>query len=110
MMKKRFKITEETTYDELLNYLEELYHFPNKIIDLKIIRKICQRIGAEEVKATGSSVRFYHRALEMHPYYKGYFQVHKKHKGGTKQEISRTDFRKYLYGPLKEIINFMKTN
>ena len=111
MKKHKFKINESTTPADIIEELEYLKNANVKTIPLNQIRRIIFFLGGEEVKATGASVRFYHRVLEDEPfYYQGYFQVHKIHKGGNKEEIRKGDFVKYLYPPIIRIIEILDAN
>jgi hypothetical protein len=73
-------------------------------IPLNHLRRIIFYLGATEVQGTGSSVRFYHKLLEKHPLYRGYFQVHKIHKGGNQDFVKRTDYKAFLFNVLNTII------
>ncbi len=108
----KFKITEQTTLQDVENVLDKLFESKQiKEIPLGFIKKIVEFLGGEQVHATGSSVRFYHQLLVDHEfYYKGLFQIHKTHKGGNQDFVLHRNFKKYLYPALKEIIALKKIN
>jgi hypothetical protein len=103
-MKFKIKITENTSLGDIKEELEKLKKINVNEIPLNHIRKIIVFLGAEEIQATGSSIRFYHEILKDQPFYRGYFQIHKVHKGGNKDMIRKVDFVKYLYPVLVLII------
>ncbi len=104
-MKFKFKITAETTLQDVLIELENLENAKVKEIPLNHIRKIMVFLGIEEISGRGSSVRFQSGYLASHPYYhEGIFQVHKIHKGGKLDKIKKSDYVKYLLPALKFII------
>lgn len=104
MKKHKFKINESTTLEDIKKELEFYKNATIQTIQLSDVRKIANFLGAEEIRSTGSSVRFYHEILEKHPFYHGYFQIHKIHKGGNVDKIRKRDFVKYLLPPLEFII------
>ena len=75
-----------------------------KEIPLNHLKKIISFLGATESTSTGSSVRYHHKLLERNPYYHGYFQIHKIHKGGDQDLIKMNDYRSFLYKALIAII------
>ncbi len=103
-MKFKFKINEATSLDDVREELEMLKLANVKEIPINYLRKIIEFLGANQITATGSSVRFTHPLLKSHPYYHGCFQIHKIHKGGNKDEIRMNDFKKILYPVLIIII------
>jgi len=103
-MKFKIKINENTTLDDIRKELETLKSAIVTEIPLNHLLKITNFLGAVQVTATGSSIRFTHPLIMQHPYYHGYFQVHKIHKGGDKDEIRINDFKKYLFPALMTII------
>jgi hypothetical protein len=103
-MKFKFKINENTTLDDVRKELEALKSANVSEIPLNHLCKIIEFLGAIQIIATGSSVRFSHEILKNHPYYHGFFQIHKIHKGGDMDEIKMTDFKKILYHTLITII------
>jgi hypothetical protein len=104
-MKFKIKINKETSFNDIRNELENLKKANIKAIPLNHIRKITKFLEIEELSGKGSSIRFYHKLLIDHSYYRGYFQVHKIHKGGNIDEIRKSDFVKYLYPVLVVIID-----
>ncbi len=68
------------------------------------VRKIIKWLGAEELSGKGSSVRFYHYLLEDHPFYNGYFQIHKIHKGGNKDFVRMNDYKQFMLPVLITIL------
>jgi len=103
-MKFKIKINENTTLDDIRNELETLKSANVTEIPLNHLLKIVNFLGAVQVTASGSSIRFTHPLLIQHPFYHGYFQVHKIHKGGDKDEIRIIDCKKYLFPALITII------
>lgn len=95
-MKFKIKINEETSFSDIRLELENLRAAPITEIPLNHLQKIIEFLGAIEVPASGSSVRFRHRILDPHPFYHGYFQIHKIHKGGNQDLIRKNDFNKIL--------------
>ena len=108
MKKHKLKINENTTLKDIREELDYLKNAKIQTVPLTHIRKIIQFIGAKEVPATGSSIRFYHDILLADPFFNGYFQAHKVHKGGNKDEIRKRDYVKYLYTPLVLIIEYLE--
>lgn len=104
-MKFKIKINESTTLEDIRNELDDLKSANVTEIPLNHLLKIIEFLGAVQVPSTGSSVRFEHPALRKHPYYHGYFQVHKVHKGGDIDLIRKNDFKAYLYPALITIID-----
>ena len=103
-MKIKFKINENTTLKDIESHLEVLSRLNINELELNLLRKIIQFLGANEVTSTGSSVRFYHPVLQSDPMYHGYFQIHKIHKGGNQDLVRMVDFKRYLYPALVKII------
>ena len=103
-MNFKIKIDEYTSLDEIRNELAFIRNANVPEIPLNHLRKIIQFLGAEEVQGTGSSIRFYHKILEKHPLYRGYFQIHKIHKGGDQDFVKRNDYKSFLYNVLITII------
>jgi hypothetical protein len=103
-MKFKLKINETTTLDDIRNELETLKSANVNEIPLNHLLKIIEFLGAIQVPSTGSIVRFEHHILKKHPYYRGYFSIHKTHKGGDMDLIKRIDFKAYLYPALLAII------
>jgi len=106
-MKFKIKIDENTSLEDIKNELEKLKKINVTEIPLNHIRKITVFLGCEEIQGTGSSIRFFNEILLINPYYKGYFQVHKIHKGGNKELIRKSDYVKYLYPVLTIIIDLL---
>ena len=104
-MKFKIKINETTTLDDIRKELDFIKSANVNEIPLNHLRKIIAFLGATEVSGTGSSVRFHHKLLEKHRFYRGYFQVHKIHKGGDQDLIKRNDFKSILYNVLITIID-----
>ncbi len=107
-MKFKFKPKQNTTYSDVRIDLENLKKATINEIPLNHLRKICRFIGVEEIKATGSSVRFTHRTLEQHPYYRGFFQIHKIHKGGDQELVRKNDYKKYFYPAVLVILDTLE--
>ncbi len=107
-MKYKIKINEDTSYNDIRHELEKLKALPVTEIPLNHLQKIIEFLGAVEVPASGSSVRFRHRILDDHPYYHGYFQVHKIHKGGDQNQIRKNDYSRILYPTLITIIDLLE--
>ncbi len=103
-MKFKFKINENTTLNDVKIELNVIKSANVKEIPLNHLFKIIEFIGAKQVTATGSSVRFEHYLLKDNPFFHGYFQVHKVHGGGDKDKITMIDFKKYIYPVLIIII------
>jgi hypothetical protein len=103
-MKFKIKINETTSLDDIRNELETLKSANVTELPLNHILKITEFLGAVQVQSTGSSVRFEHPLLRQHPYFHGYFAVHKIHKGGDNDLIRRNDFKAYLYPALMTLI------
>jgi len=104
-MKFKFKPNEDTTLEEIRQELENIKLANIPEIPLNHLRRIIEFLGARQVQATGSSVRFFHPALAEHPYYHGYFQIHKIHKGGDQDLIRRSDYKAILLPALLTIID-----
>jgi len=109
-MKFKIKINENTTLDDIRKELETLKSANVTAIPLNHLLKIIGFLGATQVTATGSSIRFRHPLLMQHPYYHGYFQIHKIHKGGDQDEIRIVDCKKYLFPVLITIIELKEKN
>jgi len=103
-MKFKIKINETTDFEYIKKELNKVKNSNVKEIPLNYIRRITMFLGIEEIQGTGSSIRFYHKSLESDRYFNGYFQIHKIHKGGNKEEIRKSDFVRYLYPVLLKII------
>lgn len=103
-MKFKIKISKTTSLKEIRNELDNLKSANVTEIPYNHLKKIIDFLGATEVTSTGSSLRFYHKLLERHPYYKGHFQIHKIHKGGDQDFIKINDYRSFLYKALIAII------
>ena len=106
MKKFKIKIDVDSTIEEINQCVNRVLSLKTKSYELSIIKKLLFAINVEELKSKGgSAIRFYHKALEEHPYYThGIFSVHKIHKGGSKDEIRKSDFEKYLLPPIRIII------
>ncbi len=104
-MKFKIKIDETTTLDDIRKELEAIKSSNVNEIPLNYLRKIIDFLGATEIPGKGSSVRFHHKLLDRHPLYRGYFQVHKIHKGGDQDFVKRFDFKSFLYSSLITIID-----
>ena len=107
-MKFKIKIDENTSLEDIKNELEKLKKANVSEIPLNYIRKITLFLGIEEIQGKGSGIRFYSEVLLEHPYYNGYFQVHKIHKGGNKELIRKSDYVKYVYPTLIIIIDLLR--
>jgi hypothetical protein len=103
-MKFKIKINEKTTLDDIRIELEALKSANVNEIPINHLLKIIGFLGAFQVPSTGSSVRFEHPLLKHHPYYHGYFSVHKIHKGGDNDQVKKIDYKAYLYPALITII------
>lgn len=103
-MKFKIKINESTTLDDIRIELEALKSANVNEIPLNHLLRIFEFLGVVQVQSTGSVVRFEHPLLKNHPYYHGYFSVHKIHKGGDNDQIRRNDFKTYLLPALLIII------
>ncbi len=105
-MKFKFKISEETTLEDVEKELTDLCEVPVPELPLKHIEKIVvDYLGSERVKSTGSMVRFKH---QLAPTPGNYFGVHAKHKGGDESLILKVNYKKYLFPILIEIIKQKK--
>jgi hypothetical protein len=107
-MKFKIKINENTTLEDIRKELDELRSANVNEIPFNHLRRIIEFLGAVQVTASGSSVRFEHPALIPHPYYHGYFQIHKIHKGGDQDEVRKIDFKSILYPALITIIDLLE--
>lgn len=105
-MKFKIKINSDTTLKDILHELDELKTANVNELPLNHLLKIIDFLGAVQVPTTGSSLTFKHPLLNKHPYYHGFFSVHKIHKGGDNDLIRRTDFKSYLLPALLTIIEF----
>lgn len=103
-MKNKFKITENTTLNDIKDQLDYIKTLSVKELELNSLRKIINYLGAEEVLGVGSKICFRHEILLKHPFYHGNFTVHKIHKGGSVELITMIDYKSYLYKALLEII------
>jgi len=106
MKKFKVKIDVNSTIEDINQCVKRVLLLKTKYYELSIIKKLLFAINVKELKSRGgSAIRFYHKALEEHPYYThGIFSIHKIHKGGSKGEIRRSDFEKYLLPPIHIII------
>lgn len=105
-MKFKFKITEETTIDDAEKELENLCKSSVSELPFNHIVKIAEFLGAELQKSPrGSMERFKH---PLSPTSGNYFGVHVIHKGGDEALVLKTNFKKYLYPILLEIIRLKK--
>ncbi len=110
-MRFKIKINNETSFEDIRNYLEDLKKANTTSIPLNPIRKIINFLEIKEIPGKGSSIRFQSDyLLNHHPFYEGYFQVHKLHKGGNKEEIRKSDFARYLYPALILIVKLKIEN
>jgi hypothetical protein len=109
-MKFKIKINETTTLDDIRKELDAIKSANVTEIPLNHLRKIIEFLGASEIPGKGSSVRFHHKLLLQHPLYRGYFQIHKIHKGGDQDYIRRFDFKSILYNALITIIEIKEKN
>lgn len=107
-MKFKIKINENTTIEDIRTELENLKLANTNEIPLNHLLKITEFLGAKRIIATGSSVRFQHEILKSYPPYKGFFQVHKIHKGGDIDLIRKNDFKTYMYPVLSLIIELLE--
>jgi hypothetical protein len=108
-MKFKIKINETTSLQDIRDELDSLKIANVNEIPLNHLRKIINFLGATEIPSTGgSSVRFQHRHLQKHPYYHGYFQIHKIHKGGDQDFVKKNDYRSILYNALITIIEIQE--
>jgi len=99
-MKFKFKITEETTIDDVEKELNNLYDANVTEIPFNHIIKIAEYLGCEyQDSPRGSQERFRHPSMKT---FGGYFGVHVTH---TKVKMVRkVNFKKYLYKPLIQIL------
>jgi len=104
-MKFKFKPDETTTLDDIRKELDNIKSANVNEIPLNHLKKIIDFLGATEIPGKGSSIRFHHKLLDRHPLYRGYFQVHKIHKGGDQDFVKRFDFKSFLYNALVAIID-----
>lgn len=104
MAKFKFK---GTTIDDAEEELDRLASLNSNEIPLSHILKVISILGVEyiEGKNTGSSIRFHHKYAAT---YGGYFTVHRIHKGGDEVMIAKTNFKKYLIPPLRDIITELR--
>lgn len=102
------KLSSETSSDEISKYLSEFAKQNTPELPFGPVYKILIYIGCVEATTTGSSIKFYHKALVPEPYWRGYMQIHRKHKGGNKIIIRRTDLKKYLIPPVLKILEYNK--
>jgi hypothetical protein len=107
-MKFKIKINEDTVLEDIRIELENLKSLNINEIPLNHLLKITEFLGAKRITATGSSVRFQHEIIKNYPPYKGFFQVHKIHKGGDVDLIRKNDFKTYLYPVLMLIIDLLE--
>ena len=107
-MKFKIKINEDTLFNDIRLELENLRAAPVTEIPLNHLRKIIEFLGAYEVTKSVSRVRFSHHILYDHPYYHGYFQIHKIHKGGDKDQIKKNDYSRILHPTLITIIELLE--
>jgi hypothetical protein len=103
-MKFKFKINETTSLQDIRDELDNLKSANVTEIPFNHLKKIILFLGSTEASSTGSGIRFHHKLLEQHPYYNGYFQIHKVHKGGDQDLIKINDYRSFLYKALIAII------
>jgi len=108
-MKFKFKITEDTTLEDALEEIDALCKANTVNIPLNHILRITNFIGIElaEDQKSGSMIRFKHSNVKT---YGGYFGVHIVHKGKQDKQVSRLDFKRYLYPILVQIIESQQKN
>ena len=107
MTKFKFKINENTTFQDAEEALESLWNINIPDIPFDHIKKIALFLGCKYYpsKGRGSSEHFRHECLVGYSnYYDGFFQVHSK-KGKT---VNKINFRRYFYPPLIAIIKIKK--
>lgn len=106
-MKFKFKITEETTIEDVEKELDNLYNAPVVEIPFNHIVKLAEFLGAELQKSPrGSMERFKHN---LAPTDGNYFGVHVVHKGGNESLVVKKNYKAYLYPILMEIIRLKKS-
>lgn len=94
--------------DELEKQLDEFRDSAKKEFDLKDLEKwMINELGVERKKQKGgSAVIYYHKALLSYND-AGHFTVHLIH-DKKREQIRRSDLRKYMYTPLRRIIEFIR--
>lgn len=101
-MKFKFKITDQTSFQDALNEINKLYNANINEIPFNHIIKIAEFIGAELQKSPpGSMERFKHPAINT---FGNFFSVHVIHGGKNEVMVQRANFRKYLFPYFKAII------
>jgi len=101
--------------DELRNELLEIKNSGLKIINLKDVEKFMinkldvVRIktgkGPGKKKGKGSVITYFSK-IKKENEHDGHFTIHKFHK--KKEEITKIDFKRYLYPVLDRILNYME--
>ena len=109
MVKFKFKITNETSIEDIEREFDDLCNTNANEIPLNHIVKLAKFLDVEYygVDKGGSAVRFRHDIISN---FGGYFTVHIKHKGGDEQLIKKTDYKAFLYKNFKQIITYKKQN
>lgn len=107
---KKIKFDSKTSLDDVNDEISRIASSDETEVSLDYITKIIVFLGGESLpNKGGSSVRYRHNALLKYRYYTdGIFQIHIKHKGGTKKVLKR-NFKDYLLQPLTTIITELKT-
>ena len=113
MSKFKFKVTDNTTIDDVECELEKLKNLDVQEMPLNHILKITDFLSVEKLRGraggTGSSVRFRHSYLEHYKHYhQGYFKIDLIHTGKAERIIGKRDFVRYLLPPLLEIIKIKR--
>ncbi len=108
------KFDDNKNKDFLKEAIEEIENWRNynkPEIPLKEVEDLMiKKLGVIKHKLKGGTAQIYsHNVLRNYSYYgsEGIFTIHIK--GSPRNpKIRKNDFRKFLYSPLKEIINFLK--
>ncbi|KPK95548.1 hypothetical protein AMJ80_04975 [bacterium SM23_31] len=97
-------------FKECLEQLEKWYNYPTHEILASEIEKFMYKLDVKPIKgghSKGSSRSYHHPALRdfLHYTSEGIFSIHVS--GKKRHTITKYDFRKFLYRPLKEIIRVL---
>ena len=106
-MKKKFKLSPETTLDEIINRIEDLKSYDKLEMPVSEFENIFKHLGAKKEYATGSSIRFSHPELKANKDLNGFCSVHMIH--GKKIElIEKVFYKRYVYRALYYLIQRQK--
>ncbi|MCD4834756.1 MAG: hypothetical protein K8R31_13240 [Bacteroidales bacterium] len=112
MAGKKIKINFSDSVDAKKKAVKALDDFTGNEIDFNDIKRVAEALGSEHLlkkdRGKGSQERFKNKLLLDHPYLRGFFGVHIKHKGGSKIMVQRANYRKYISPVFNHILSKIK--